>query len=60
MGKSIITLVRKVKKMEKVMKEKGVAFDDQEGEDENSSKQGRNLDEEQIFKSPAQDKPTYI
>ncbi|GJS17332.1 hypothetical protein Tco_0411804 [Tanacetum coccineum] len=47
MGKAIVKLVKKVKKMEAVLKRRHVVLTDSEDEDaENSSKQGRNLQEE--------------
>ncbi|GKC60427.1 hypothetical protein Tco_1088025 [Tanacetum coccineum] len=47
MGKAIVKLVKKVKKMEVVLKRRHVVLTDSEDEDaENSSKQGRNLQEE--------------
>ncbi|GJS94556.1 hypothetical protein Tco_0801524 [Tanacetum coccineum] len=47
MGKAIVKLVKKVKKMEVVLKRRLVVLTDSEDEDaENSSKQGRNLQEE--------------
>ncbi|GKC82774.1 hypothetical protein Tco_1138491, partial [Tanacetum coccineum] len=47
MGKAIVKLVKKVKKMEVVLKRRHVVLTDSENEDvENSSKQGRNLQEE--------------
>ncbi|GKF83154.1 hypothetical protein Tco_0244810, partial [Tanacetum coccineum] len=47
MGKAIVKLVKKVKKMEVVLKRRHVFLTDSEDEDaENSSKHGRNLQEE--------------
>ncbi|GKG21592.1 hypothetical protein Tco_0384187 [Tanacetum coccineum] len=47
MGKAIMKLVKKVKKVEAVLKRRHVVLTDSEDEDaENSSKQGRNLQEE--------------
>ncbi|GKE32777.1 ribonuclease H-like domain-containing protein [Tanacetum coccineum] len=49
MGKAIVKLVKKVKKMEVVLKRRHVVLTDSEDEDaENSSKQGRNLQEEDL------------
>ncbi|GJY93685.1 hypothetical protein Tco_0509467 [Tanacetum coccineum] len=71
MGKAIVKLVKKVKKMEVVLKRRYVVLTDSEDEDaENSSKQGRNLQEEgldemvrnmmkdksEVFKTPTQSK----
>ncbi|GJZ61413.1 retrovirus-related pol polyprotein from transposon TNT 1-94 [Tanacetum coccineum] len=48
MGHAIVKLVKKVKKMEAVLKRRHVVLPDSEDEDaENSSKQGRNLQEEE-------------
>ncbi|GJS44693.1 hypothetical protein Tco_0594814 [Tanacetum coccineum] len=47
MGKAIVKLVKKVKKMEAIFKRRHVVLSDSEDEDaKNSSKQGRNLQEE--------------
>ncbi|GKD37020.1 hypothetical protein Tco_1257227, partial [Tanacetum coccineum] len=47
MGKAIVKLVKKVKKIEVVLKKRHMVLTDSEDEDaENSSKQGRNLQEE--------------
>ncbi|GJW90285.1 hypothetical protein Tco_0167838 [Tanacetum coccineum] len=47
MGKAIVKLVKKVKKMEAVLKRRPVVLTDSEDEDaKNSSKQGRNLQKE--------------
>ncbi|GJT28066.1 hypothetical protein Tco_0908341 [Tanacetum coccineum] len=49
MGKVIVKLVKKVKKMEAVLKRRHVVLTDSEDEDaKNSSKQGRNLQEESL------------
>ncbi|GKB90316.1 retrotransposon protein, putative, ty1-copia subclass [Tanacetum coccineum] len=71
MGHAIVKLVKKVKKMEAVLKRRHVVLPDSEDEDaENSSKQGRNLQEEgldemvrnimkdksEVFKTPTQGK----
>ncbi|GJS49569.1 hypothetical protein Tco_0599690 [Tanacetum coccineum] len=51
MGKAIVKLVKKVKKMEVVLKRRHVVLTDSEDEDvENSSKQGRKLQEEGLDK----------
>ncbi|GKE58960.1 hypothetical protein Tco_1498145, partial [Tanacetum coccineum] len=48
-GKAIVKLVKKVKKMEAIFKRRHVVLSDSEDEDaKNSSKQGRNLQEEDI------------
>ncbi|GJY60980.1 hypothetical protein Tco_0461637 [Tanacetum coccineum] len=47
MGKAIVKLVKKVKKMEAILKRRHVVLTDSEDEDaKNSSKQGRNLQDE--------------
>ncbi|GJV23133.1 hypothetical protein Tco_1375828 [Tanacetum coccineum] len=71
MGKALVKLVKKVKKMEDVLKRRHVVLPDSEDEDaEISSKQGRNLQEEgldemvrnmmkdksEVFKTPTQGK----
>ncbi|GJU91625.1 hypothetical protein Tco_1304048 [Tanacetum coccineum] len=71
MGKALVKLVKKVKKMEDVLKRRHVVLPDSEDEDaEISSKQGRNLQEEgldemvrnmmkdksEVFKTPTQSK----
>ncbi|GJU53906.1 hypothetical protein Tco_1227620 [Tanacetum coccineum] len=59
MGNAIVKLVKKVKKMEKVLKSRRVVLTDSEDEAaENSSKQGRNLqkDESEVFDTPKQGK----
>ncbi|GJW60202.1 hypothetical protein Tco_0109537, partial [Tanacetum coccineum] len=67
MGKTLVKLVKKVKKMEDVLKRRHVVLPDSEDEDaEISSKQGRNLQEEgldemmkdksEVFKTPTQSK----
>ncbi|GJZ21714.1 hypothetical protein Tco_0558753 [Tanacetum coccineum] len=71
MGKALVKLVKKVKKMEDVLKRRHVVLPDSEDEDaEISSKQGRNLQEEgldemvrnmmkdksKVFKTPTQGK----
>ncbi|GJX10523.1 hypothetical protein Tco_0200382 [Tanacetum coccineum] len=71
MGKALVKLVKKVKKMEDVLKRRHVVLPDSEDEDaEISSKQGRNLQEEgldemvrnmmkdksEVFKTPIQSK----
>ncbi|GKA36193.1 hypothetical protein Tco_0722684 [Tanacetum coccineum] len=71
MGKALVKLVKKVKKMEDVLKRRQVVLPDSEDEDaEISSKQGRNLQEEgldemvrnmikdksEVFKTPTQSK----
>ncbi|GJT84405.1 hypothetical protein Tco_1058747 [Tanacetum coccineum] len=71
MGKALVKLVKKVKKMEDVLKRRHVVLPDLEDEDaEISSKQGRNLQEEgldemvrnmmkdklEVFKTPTQSK----
>ncbi|GJW70151.1 hypothetical protein Tco_0127068 [Tanacetum coccineum] len=71
MGKSLVKLVRKVKKMEDVLKRRHVVLPDSEDEDADVSfKQGRNLQEEgldemvrnmmkdksEVFKTPTQSK----
>ncbi|GKB98738.1 putative ribonuclease H-like domain-containing protein, partial [Tanacetum coccineum] len=51
MGKAIVKLVKKVKKMEVVLKRRHMVLTDSEDEDAgNSSKQGRNLQEEGLDK----------
>ncbi|GJZ97090.1 hypothetical protein Tco_0669424 [Tanacetum coccineum] len=66
MGNAIVKLVKKVKKLEKVVKSRRVVLTDSEDEaTENSSKQGRNLqkDESKVFETPKQGKSsreTYI
>ncbi|GKF20645.1 hypothetical protein Tco_0069283, partial [Tanacetum coccineum] len=65
MGKALVKLVKKVKKMEDVFKRRHVVLPDSEDEDADiSSKQGRNLQEEgldemmkdksEVFKTPTQ------
>ncbi|GJU83724.1 hypothetical protein Tco_1286089 [Tanacetum coccineum] len=71
MGKALVKLVKKVKKMEDVLKRRHVVLPDSEDEDADiSSKQGRNLQEEgldemvrnmmkdksEVFKTPTQSK----
>ncbi|GJW29537.1 hypothetical protein Tco_0046412 [Tanacetum coccineum] len=71
MGKALVKLVKKVKKMEDVLKRRHVVLPDSEDEDaEISSKQGRNLqkegldemvrnmmkDKSEVFKTPTQSK----
>ncbi|GJY80122.1 hypothetical protein Tco_0492873 [Tanacetum coccineum] len=71
MGKALVKLVKKVKKMEDVLKRRHVVLPDSEDEDADiSSKQGRNLQEEgldemvrnimkdksKVFKTPIQSK----
>ncbi|GJV95350.1 hypothetical protein Tco_1546927 [Tanacetum coccineum] len=71
MGKALVKLVKKVKKMEDVLKRRHVVLPDSEDDDaEISSKQGRNLQEEgldemvrnmmkdksEVFKTPTQSK----
>ncbi|GJU46220.1 hypothetical protein Tco_1203486 [Tanacetum coccineum] len=59
MGNAIVKLVKKVKKLEKVVKSRQVVLTDSENEaDENSSKQGRNLqkDKTEVFETPKQGK----
>ncbi|GJX53280.1 ribonuclease H-like domain-containing protein [Tanacetum coccineum] len=71
MGKALVKLVKKVKKMEDVLKRRHVVLPDSEDEDAKiSSKQGRNLQEEgldemvrnmmkdksEVFKTPTQSK----
>ncbi|GJX34364.1 hypothetical protein Tco_0245921, partial [Tanacetum coccineum] len=58
-GNAIVKLVKKVKKMEKVIKSRRVVLTDSEDEAaENCSKQGRNLqkDESEVFDTPKQGK----
>ncbi|GJS39222.1 putative ribonuclease H-like domain-containing protein [Tanacetum coccineum] len=74
MGKALVKLVKKVKKMEDVLKRRHVVLPDSEDEDaEISSKQGRNLQEEgldemvrniikdksEVFKTPTQSKTSW-
>ncbi|GJT67209.1 hypothetical protein Tco_1018689 [Tanacetum coccineum] len=59
MGKAIVKLVKKVKKLEDLLKRKRVVLSDSEDEEaENSSKQGRNLqkDKSEVFETPKQGK----
>ncbi|GKD86165.1 hypothetical protein Tco_1357319 [Tanacetum coccineum] len=59
MGNAIVKLVKKVKKMEKVVKSRRVVLPDSEDKAiQNSSKQGRNLqkDESEVFETPKQGK----
>ncbi|GKE42684.1 hypothetical protein Tco_1469968 [Tanacetum coccineum] len=59
MGNAIVKLVKKVKKLEKVVKSRQVVLTDSEDEAaRNSSKQGRNLqkDESEVFETPKQGK----
>ncbi|GJX45949.1 hypothetical protein Tco_0262625, partial [Tanacetum coccineum] len=64
MGYAIVKLVKKVKKMEAVLKRRHVVLPDSEDEDaENSSKQGRNLQEEgldEMVRNIMKDKEAYM